>query len=89
MLSADLAPGITDIGLWTNKLIEECRGFMAGLLPFKPHQIEFLAFLNDQGEITPELLTKDAEMQETYRKHPGLLWKAQNGRQYKTRAKGS
>lgn len=53
MLRADLAPGRTDIGLWTKKLVEEYRGFMAGLLPFKPHEIEFLAFLNDQGEITP------------------------------------
>jgi hypothetical protein len=83
MLRADLAPGRTDIGLWTKKLVEECRGFMAGLLPFKPHEIEFLAFLNDQGEIIPELLTKDQGMQETIRKHPGLLWKAQNVRQYK------
>jgi predicted nucleotidyltransferase component of viral defense system len=83
MLRADLAPGRTDIGPWTKKLVEECRGFMSGLLPFKPQEIEFLAFLNDQGEITPELLTKDAGMQETIRKHPGLLWKAQNVRQYK------
>jgi hypothetical protein len=83
VLRADLAPGKTDIGSWTKKLVEESRGFMAGLLPFKPHEIEFLTFLNDQGEITPELLTKDAGMQETIRKHPGLLWKAQNVRQYK------
>ena len=83
MLRADLAPGRTDIGLWTKKLVEECRGFMSGLLPFQPHEIEFLALLNDHGEITPELLTKDAGMQETIRKHPGLLWKAQNVRQYK------
>jgi hypothetical protein len=83
MLRADLVPGRADIGIWTKKLIEECRGFMAGLLPFKPHEVEFLTFLNDQGEITPELLTTDAGMQETLRKHPGLLWKAQNVRQYK------
>jgi hypothetical protein len=56
---------------------------MTGLLSFKPHEIEFLTCLNDQGEITPELLTKDAGMQETIRKHPGLLWKAQNVRQHK------
>ena len=56
---------------------------MSGLLPFQPHEIEFLALLNDHGEITPELLTKDAGMQETIRNHLGLLWKAQNVRQYK------
>jgi hypothetical protein len=56
---------------------------MAGLLPFKPYEIEFLTFLNDQGEITPELLTKDAGLQEIIQKHPGLLWKAQNVRQFK------
>jgi hypothetical protein len=73
----------TMLELWTKKLVEECRGFMAGLLPFKPPEIEFLMFLNDQGEIAPELLTTDAGMQEALRKHPGLLWKAQNVRQYK------
>ncbi len=83
MLRADLVPGRADIGLWTKKLVEECRGFMAGLLPFKPYEIEFLTFLNDQGEITPELLTKDAGLQEIIQKHPGLLWKAQNVRQFK------
>jgi hypothetical protein len=46
---------------------------MSGMLPFQPHEIEFLAFLNNQGEISPQLLTKDAGMQETIRKQPGLL----------------
>ena len=56
------------------------------LLPFKPHELEFLARLNEQGEIETPLLTDDAAMQETLRKHPGLLWKAQNVRQLNRRS---
>lgn len=89
MLRADLAPGRADIGLWSHELVEECHGFLGALLPFKAHELEFLARLNGRGEIDPVLLTEDAAMQETIRNHPGLLWKAQNVRQYNRRAGGS
>ena len=82
MLRADLAPGKTEIDSWSRKLVEECREFLSGLLPFKPHEREFLARLNGQGEIDASLLTDDGGMQETLRRHPGLLWKAQNVKQY-------
>ncbi|MFZ2055448.1 MAG: nucleotidyl transferase AbiEii/AbiGii toxin family protein [Candidatus Aminicenantales bacterium] len=85
MLRNDLAPGGAEIESWVRKLIDECRGFLGTLLPFKPQELEFLARLNEQGEIDPALLTDDAAMQETLRRHPGLLWKAQNVRQYKRR----
>lgn len=78
MLRADLAPERADIGPWSRKLVEECREFLGGLLPFKPHEMEFLERLNGQGEIDAALLTDDAAMQETLRRHPGLMWKAKN-----------
>lgn len=88
MLRTDLAPGRTEIESWSRKLVEECRGFLGALLPFKPQELEFLTRLNEQGEIDATLLTDDAAMQETLRKHPGLLWKAQNVRQYNRRSGG-
>jgi hypothetical protein len=43
---------------------------------------EFIARLNDQGDIAPELLTSDPAMQATIREHPALRWKALNVRQH-------
>ena len=88
MLRTDLAPGKTEIESWSRKLVEECRGFLGMLLPFKPQELEFLARLNRQGEIDAALLTDDAAMQETLRRHPGLLWKALNVRQYSRQTGG-
>ena len=42
--------------------------------------MEFLERLNGAGDITPELLSEDAEMQDIIRGHPGLRWKALNVR---------
>ena len=86
MLRTDLAPGRTEIESWSRKLVEECREFLGILLPFKPQELEFLAQLNEQGEIDAALLTDDAAMQEDIRRHPGLLWKAQNVRQFNRRS---
>lgn len=89
MLRTDLAPGRAEIESWSRKLVEECRGFLGMLLPFKPHELEFLERLNGEGEIDPALLTNEAAMQGILRGHPGLLWKAQNVRQYNRRSGGS
>jgi len=89
VLRTDLAPERTDIESWSRKLVEDCRVFLGTLLPLKPQEIEFLRRLNEQGEIDPALLTDDEAMQETLRRHPGLLWKAQNVRQYRRRIEGA
>ena len=44
--------------------------------------MEFLTTLTDKGEIVSELLTEDPNLQAIIRSHPGLLWKAQNVREY-------
>lgn len=89
VLRTDLAPEKTEIESWSRKLGEECRDFLGTLLPFKPKELEFLARLNEQGEIDAALLTEDTAMQETLRSHPGLLWKAQNVREYRRRSEGA
>ena len=52
------------------------------MLPLNDQELEFLRRLNDEGEITPELLTTDPAMQVTVRGHPGLKWKALNVRKH-------
>jgi hypothetical protein len=45
--------------------------------------MEFLNRVLDKGEITPELLTDDADLQDHIRLHPLLEWKAVNVREFK------
>lgn len=44
---------------------------------------EFIARLNDRGDIASELLTSDPAMQATIREHPALRWKALNVRRHR------
>ena len=80
VLRADLAPARSDIGAWSESLVEESRKLLAGLLPLTADEMEFLRLLNDDGKIRPEFLTSDEAMQSTIRAHPGLKWKALNVR---------
>lgn len=80
MLRADLAPARATIATWTSTLVRECRDLMSAVLPLADHEREFLARLNDAGEIVPELLTEDPHMQAILRAHPALCWKALNVR---------
>ncbi len=52
------------------------------MLPLDEEEREFLNLLNERGEIVPELLTDDAQLQTVIRTHPGLLWKALNVRKH-------
>jgi len=80
MLRADLAPARSDIGAWSESLVEEGRKLLSGLLPLTTDELEFLRFLNGHGEIRPDLLTADEAMQAAIRAHPGLQWKTLNVR---------
>jgi hypothetical protein len=82
MLRSDLVPNSLDIDRWIDSLVSECRSLLAGILPLTDREVQFLTFLNDQGEIMPDLLTEELGMQAIIRDHPGLLWKAQNVRGY-------
>jgi hypothetical protein len=46
-------------------------------------EVEFLDCLNDRGDIVPELLTSDRDLQSSIVSHPGLLWKALNVRKHR------
>jgi hypothetical protein len=82
MLRSDLIPDHANIGPWSDNLVMECRTLLSGILSLKDKEIKFLTLLNDHGEIKPDLLTEDSDMQAIIRDHPGLLWKAQNVREY-------
>ena len=57
-----------------NKLIEDCHQGLGALLPFTATEMEFLDRLLARGEINPELLTADENLQDRIRRHPLLEW---------------
>jgi predicted nucleotidyltransferase component of viral defense system len=82
MLRGELAPARKDLDDWTRTLVLECRELLSAVLPFEPHEVEFLERLNDRGEIASDLITDDARLRDVARSHPGLLWKALNVRKH-------
>lgn len=64
-------------------LVEECRTGLSALLPFTDSERCFLDTVLDQGQISPELLTDDAELQGRILSQPLLAWKAQNVREHR------
>jgi len=64
-------------------LVEDCHNFLSGLLPFTDAEMEFLNRVLDKGEIDPELLTADKDLQDRIRRHPLLEWKAVNVREFR------
>ena len=67
---------------YKNGLIEDCRNGLAALLPFTAKEMEFLDLLLGKGEIKPELLTADEELQDRIKRHPMLEWKVLNAREF-------
>jgi len=45
--------------------------------------MEFLNLVLDKGEINPELLTADEDLQDRIGRHPLLEWKAVNVREFR------
>ncbi len=70
---------------WAEKMILECKKSMDIILPLRENEIDFLDEILDNGEIKPELLTRDTGMIERIAAHPLLQWKAVNVQQHKNR----
>lgn len=74
---------IDNVRDWADRLMIECREELSVLLPLRANEIGFLTSLNEDGELRPELLTSDEELVHKIERQPGLLWKAQNVREYR------
>lgn len=83
LLRTDFLDGTEDTARWAARLVEESRESLNVVLPFTDREKTFLDRLLDGGEIDPSLLTDDDELQRRIAAHPGLLWKAQNVRQFR------
>ena len=78
MLRAGVRPKDADIAVWTETLVRETRELMTAVLPLAANERTFLDRLNGVGDIAPELLTTEPELQVIIGDHPGLKWKALN-----------
>jgi predicted nucleotidyltransferase component of viral defense system len=83
LLPAPVVPSREHIGEWTEQLVGDCRSLVSQVLPFETAEFEFLDRLNTYGEVVPELLTGEEELQTVLRLHPGLRWKAVNVREHR------
>ena len=83
MLRLDIVPTSERRTAWTDELVDRARLAIGAVLPLRDTERDFLDRLNDRGDIAPELITKDAALQSRLRTHPGLLWKAQNVKEYR------
>lgn len=70
---------------FAERLVTECQDVLSHLLPFNESEKSFFDLLLDEGEIESSLITSDTELQKKINLHPGLLWKAQNVKQFKTK----
>jgi hypothetical protein len=63
-------------------LIGFCHEGLTPLLEWSGAEKEFLDNVLDKGEIRPELLTEDTELQKTILTNPVLIWKCANVRTF-------
>jgi predicted nucleotidyltransferase component of viral defense system len=77
-------PARAHLHRWCDAMVATCREVLDMVLPLTEDEVEFLARLNDRGEIVPDLLTGDAGMQRIITEHPMLAWKAQNVREHRS-----
>ena len=85
VLRADYLITVDDSNLWAERMLDEIHIALSIVLPFTGAEKEFLDRILDHGQIEPSLLTDDPELSDRILQHPGLLWKAQNVREFKQR----
>lgn len=72
---------------WQERLLRECKeALAAAVLPLREGERAFLDQLLDEGEIKPELFTADTAFADKVRRHPALLWRARNVREFRGKA---
>lgn len=75
----------SDLRSWSNNLITICKTHLEKVIHFNGHELTFLTNIIDHGEIVPELITQEPKLIELLNRHPLLLWKARNVKEYRKR----
>lgn len=85
LLRRSLVPSRREVTAWCETLASRCRDLVAGILPFRSSEREFLDLVNDHGEVRAERLTDDREIRRRIEAQPALQWKASHVRRHKGR----
>lgn len=83
VLRANHLESVDNVEAWAEQMVKETQTTLGAVLPFTDAEREFLDRILDHGQIEPSLLTDDNEMASRLKLHPGLLWKAQNVREFR------
>jgi hypothetical protein len=83
MLRSSERPSRAELAAWTDDLVRRARRLLAAVLPLTDTEARFVAAINDYGEVRAELLSDDETMRSIIARHPALLWKAKNVRDYR------
>ena len=75
-------PEKQNIQNYIEKMVQNCIKKLETVFPFKSGETEFLNRLLDHGEICPQLITDDTELQERILVQPMLNWKALNVKKF-------
>jgi len=70
---------------YRRELLDECRRLVGPLLPFTKSETKFFDLLLEEGKVSADLITSDADLRERIAHHPLLEWKAVNVRKHKNR----
>lgn len=82
VLRGNSVPGGEDVSMFVQRLLSECWERLSIVYPLTAKEMEFLDRILTKGEIEPSLITTDADVQDSIRRNPMLLWKALNVRRY-------
>lgn len=64
---------------WAATRIEELREQLTGLLPLDTNEITFISKIRNEGIVSPELITADAELAKKVVSHPAINWAIRQG----------
>lgn len=71
-----------DLKTWGTKLITTCKSNLAELIKFKSNELSFLDNILGDGNIVPELITKEPALIHAIKVNPVLLWKVNNVKKF-------
>ena len=60
----------------------DTKVFLLPFIHYNKSEQRFMDLFLDEGVYEPELIFRDARQAERMKKHPAVLWKSQNHRQY-------
>ncbi|HBC71853.1 MAG TPA: nucleotidyl transferase AbiEii/AbiGii toxin family protein [Coxiellaceae bacterium] len=85
MLSKKRLSDIENKKIWITTMLVEMRKSLQTLLPLRANEIAFLDALLDYGEIRPEMITENLQLQKNIKSHPALHWAVFNTQRNKSR----